>query len=60
VWDGAFERVRRKDYEILSVPDAGEDLDQVCNVDMWVIFADGEIGPQPLPGPGHDEGPASR
>ncbi|MEU6769540.1 hypothetical protein ABZ916_44340 [Streptomyces sp. NPDC046853] len=39
---GSFYRVRREGYESSSVPDAGEGLDEVCNVDMWVIRAGGE------------------
>lgn len=42
MWDGPFYRVRRETYEISFVPNAGEDLDHVCNVDMWVTFADGD------------------
>lgn len=42
MWDGPFYRVRRDGYEICFVPGAGEDLDEVCNVDMWVTFADGQ------------------
>ncbi|WP_369273652.1 hypothetical protein AB5J55_30220 [Streptomyces sp. R11] len=42
MWDGPFYRVRREGYEICFVPGAGEDLDEVCNVDMWVTFADGQ------------------
>ncbi|MER7977051.1 hypothetical protein ACFWA4_00155 [Streptomyces sp. NPDC060011] len=41
MWDGPFYRVRRDGYEICFVPSAGEPLEDVCNVDMWVIFADG-------------------
>lgn len=41
-WDGAFYLARRDGYEIRFVPGAGESLDEVCNVDMWVIRADGE------------------
>ncbi|MGW4818413.1 hypothetical protein ACWEP4_05380 [Streptomyces sp. NPDC004227] len=41
MWDGPFYRVKREGYEIRFVPGAGEDLDEVCDVDMWVIFADG-------------------
>ncbi|WP_377267053.1 hypothetical protein [Peterkaempfera sp. SMS 1(5)a] len=33
--------MKRDRYEICFVPGAGEDLDAVCNVDMWVTFADG-------------------
>ncbi|MBK3568226.1 hypothetical protein, partial [Streptomyces sp. MBT62] len=42
MWDGPFYRVGRTGYEICFVPSAGEDLDEVCNVDMWVIRDDGE------------------
>ncbi|WP_246101685.1 hypothetical protein [Streptomyces cyaneus] len=42
VWDGPFYRVRRDGYEICFVPSAGEDLDAVCDIDMWVTFADGQ------------------
>ena len=41
MWDGPFYRVRRDTYEISFVPKASEDLDCVCNVDMWVTFTDG-------------------
>jgi hypothetical protein len=41
MWDGPFYRVQRDGYEICFVPGAGEDLDEVCNVDLWVTFADG-------------------
>ncbi|MFD5521549.1 hypothetical protein [Streptomyces sp. NPDC127066] len=41
MWDGPFYRVQRDGYEICFVPNAGEALEDVCNVDMWVIFADG-------------------
>ncbi|MFH0519154.1 hypothetical protein ACHBTE_18535 [Streptomyces sp. M41] len=42
MWDGPFYRVRRDAYEICFVPDAGEDPEDVCNVDMWVTFTDGQ------------------
>ncbi|MDC0770361.1 hypothetical protein [Streptomyces sp. HD] len=42
VWDGPFHRVRRDGYEICFLPGEGEDLDDVCDVDMWVTFADGQ------------------
>jgi hypothetical protein len=42
MWDGPFYRVRRDGYEICFVPGAGEDLGEVCNVDMWVIRNDGD------------------
>ncbi|SEE70695.1 hypothetical protein SAMN05216489_07911 [Streptomyces sp. 3213] len=35
--DGPFYRVRRTGYEICFAPGAGEDLDEVCDVDMWVV-----------------------
>lgn len=41
MWDGPFYRVKRDGYEICFVSGAGEDLDEVCNIDMWVTFADG-------------------
>ncbi|MFI5811933.1 hypothetical protein ACIA7S_13310 [Streptomyces sp. NPDC051643] len=41
MWDGAFYRVRRDDYEICLVPDAGMPLDEIDDVDMWVIFNNG-------------------
>ncbi len=41
-WDGAFYRVRRVGYEICFVPNEGESLDDVCNIDMWVTRDDGE------------------
>lgn len=41
-WDGAFYRVRRAGYEICFVPSDGEDLDDVCNIDMWVTLDDGD------------------
>jgi hypothetical protein len=42
MWDGPFYRVRRDGYEICFVPGADEELDEVCNVDMWVTRDDGE------------------
>ncbi|MFF4649684.1 hypothetical protein [Streptomyces sp. NPDC001380] len=33
--------MKRVRYEICFVPGADEDLDEVCNVDMWVTFTDG-------------------
>jgi hypothetical protein len=42
MWDGPFYRVRRTGYEICFVPGAGEDLDEVCSVDMWLTFTDGQ------------------
>ncbi len=40
--DSPFYRVSRDGYEICFVLGPGEDLDEVCNVDMWVTFADGQ------------------
>jgi hypothetical protein len=40
MWDGPFYRVARETYEISFVPNADDDLDEVCNVDMWVTFRD--------------------
>ncbi|MFF0595545.1 hypothetical protein [Streptomyces antibioticus] len=42
MWDGPFYRVRRDGYEILFVPDADTPLDEIDDVDMWVILDDGE------------------
>ncbi|MFZ4236778.1 hypothetical protein ACOZGD_16545 [Streptomyces murinus] len=41
MWDGAFYRVRRGGYEICFVPDAGVPLDEIDDVDMWVLFDSG-------------------
>lgn len=42
MWDGAFYRVQRDGYEICFVPDHGVSLDEIDDVDMWVIFDSGE------------------
>ncbi|WP_256959815.1 hypothetical protein, partial [Streptomyces viridochromogenes] len=42
MWDGPFYRVRRQGYEICFVAGEGEDLDEVCGIDMWVTFPDGQ------------------
>ncbi|MDH6431688.1 hypothetical protein M2158_000165 [Streptomyces sp. SAI-144] len=42
MWEGPFYRVWRDGYEICFVPGADEELDEVCNVDMWVTRDDGE------------------
>ncbi|MCX4704438.1 hypothetical protein [Streptomyces sp. NBC_01373] len=42
VWDGAFYRVQRDGYEICFVRDFGVALDEIDDVDMWVVFHDGE------------------
>ncbi|MGV9339620.1 hypothetical protein [Streptomyces sp. NPDC003688] len=41
MWDEPFYRVQRDGYEICFVPDAGVPLDEIDDVDMWVIFKDG-------------------
>ncbi|WP_344323760.1 hypothetical protein [Streptomyces macrosporus] len=40
-WDGPWYRVRTDRFEASFLPDAGEDLDAVCNVDVEVRPADG-------------------
>lgn len=41
-WDGPFYRVRTDRFEASFVPDAGEPLDTICNVDVEVrLTADG-------------------
>lgn len=40
-WDGPFYRVRCDGFEVSFTPNAGESLDMVCNVDMWLTLADG-------------------
>ncbi|MEV8452794.1 hypothetical protein AB0467_08575 [Streptomyces sp. NPDC052095] len=42
MWDSPFYRLKRDGYEIVFVPGAGEELDEVCDVDMWVVRDDGE------------------
>ncbi|MFF2011722.1 hypothetical protein ACFVWY_21940 [Streptomyces sp. NPDC058195] len=42
MWDSPFYRLKRDGYEICFVPGGGEKLDEVCDVDMWVIRDDGE------------------
>jgi hypothetical protein len=42
VWDGAFYRAQRDGYEICFVPDAEVPLEEIDDVDMWVIFDSGE------------------
>jgi hypothetical protein len=42
MWDGPFYRVRRDGYEIRFVPNAGVPLEEIDDVDMWVIFDSGE------------------
>ena len=40
-WDGPWYRVRGDGFEASFLPNAGEDLDLVCNVDAFVRLADG-------------------
>lgn len=42
MWDGPFYRVQRDGHQILFVPGEGADLDEVDDVDMWVIFENGD------------------
>jgi hypothetical protein len=41
VWDGPYYRVRGLGFEALFLPNAGEVLDEVCNVDSQVNLPDG-------------------
>jgi len=40
-WDGPWYRVRTDRFEASFLPDVGEELDEVCNVDVEVRLADG-------------------
>ncbi|MYW12382.1 hypothetical protein GT034_29150 [Streptomyces sp. SID2563] len=40
-WDGAFYRVRTEHFDAAFVPSAGEDLEAVNNVDVFVDLPDG-------------------
>jgi hypothetical protein len=40
-WDGAFYRMSTDALEVLFVLDDGEDLESVCNVDVFVNLPDG-------------------
>ncbi|PKV82660.1 hypothetical protein [Streptomyces sp. TLI_146] len=40
-WDGPWYRVRTERFQASFLPDAGEDLDDVCNVDALVTLNDG-------------------
>jgi hypothetical protein len=40
-WDGPWYRVRTDRFEASFLPDAGENLDAVCNVDVEVRLAEG-------------------
>lgn len=40
-WDEPWYRVRMEDFEASFLPSDGEDLDEVCNVDVFVTLKDG-------------------
>ncbi|MFJ8301698.1 hypothetical protein ACIQ9R_38145 [Streptomyces sp. NPDC094447] len=40
-WDEPWYRVRREGFEASFLPSDGEDLDEVCNVDVFVTLKDG-------------------
>jgi hypothetical protein len=40
-WDGPWYRVRAEVFEASFLPSEGEDLDVVCNVDVFVTLKDG-------------------
>ncbi|MEU3732599.1 hypothetical protein AB0E81_24790 [Streptomyces sp. NPDC033538] len=40
-WDGAWYRVRTEQFEAAFLPNAGEDLEAVDNVDVFVDLKDG-------------------
>jgi len=40
-WDEPWYRVRMKGFEASFLPGEGEDLDEVCNVDVFVTLEDG-------------------
>jgi hypothetical protein len=40
-WDGPWYRVRAEVFEASFLPSEGEDLDAVCNVDVFVALKDG-------------------
>ncbi|WP_329473189.1 hypothetical protein OIE75_33480 [Streptomyces sp. NBC_01723] len=40
-WDVPWYRVRTEAFEASFLPSAGEDLDEVCNVDVFVALEDG-------------------
>ncbi|MFD4899422.1 hypothetical protein [Streptomyces sp. NPDC058411] len=39
-WDEPWYRVRMEDFEASFLPSDGEDLDEVCNVDVFVTLKD--------------------
>ncbi|GAB2331269.1 hypothetical protein [Streptomyces variabilis] len=40
-WDEPWYRVRMEDFEASFLPNDGEDLDKVCNIDVCVTLEDG-------------------
>ncbi|MFD5777682.1 hypothetical protein [Streptomyces fungicidicus] len=40
-WDEPWYRVRMKGFEASFLPSEGEDLDEVCNVDVFLTLEDG-------------------
>ncbi|MEU3740061.1 hypothetical protein AB0E78_23705 [Streptomyces sp. NPDC032198] len=40
-WDEPWYRVRMEDFQASFLPSDGEDLDEVCNVDVFVTLKDG-------------------
>ncbi|MEV7084036.1 hypothetical protein AB0N88_36705 [Streptomyces sp. NPDC093516] len=40
-WDKPWYRVRMADFEASFLPSEGEDLDEVCDVDVFVTLKDG-------------------
>jgi hypothetical protein len=40
-WDEPWYRVRMEDFQASFLPCDGEDLDEVCNVDVFVTLKDG-------------------
>lgn len=40
-WDEPWYRIRMKDFQASFLPSDGEDLNEVCNVDVFVTLKDG-------------------
>lgn len=40
-WDGPWYRVGTEDFQASFLPSKGEDLDEVCNADVFVTLKDG-------------------
>jgi len=40
-WDGPWYRVRAEAFEVSFLPDDGQDVETVCNVDVFVDLPDG-------------------